>query len=153
MIYPPVSEIEPLLYLGSLQGAKDKELLESIGIQCIVQVLDEIHLDSLYETMDYLFIPLADWTSSNIVMHLPNALKFIHQNISQDKKVFIHCAAGVSRSVSIVCAYLMAKYHISYDRALKEVRNRRWCALPNPGFARQLRNISLDALISYIDNP
>ena len=45
----------------------------------------------------------------------------------------------MSRSATIACAYLMKKYRLSYDAALKQLRTKRPCVYPNPGFARQLR--------------
>lgn len=58
--FPELHEIEPNLYLGSLMAAKNRELLQSLGIQCIVQVLDEIHTGSVYEDIDYYFVSLED---------------------------------------------------------------------------------------------
>jgi len=45
----------------------------------------------------------------------------------------------MSRSATIACAYLMKKYHLSYDTALERLRSKRPCVYPNPGFAKQLR--------------
>ncbi len=49
----------------------------------------------------------------------------------------MHCKAGMSRSVSVVLAYLMRKYGWSLERAVQEVSPHR-CIHPNPGFVRQL---------------
>ena len=46
---------------------------------------------------------------------------------------------GMSRSATIACAYLMKKYQLSYDAALEQLRTKRPCVYPNPGFAKQLR--------------
>ncbi len=51
----------------------------------------------------------------------------------------VHCAAGVSRSASIVLAYMMRKLHIPLDTAIEELRKDRPCIAPNPGFLVQLR--------------
>jgi len=45
----------------------------------------------------------------------------------------------MSRSATIACAYLMKKYNLSYDMALEQLRTKRSCVYPNPGFAKQLR--------------
>jgi dual specificity phosphatase 12 len=45
----------------------------------------------------------------------------------------------MSRSATIACAYLMKKYNLSYENALKQLRIKRSCVYPNPGFANQLR--------------
>ncbi|THH10128.1 hypothetical protein EW145_g1543 [Phellinidium pouzarii] len=53
-------------------------------------------------------------------------------------RVLVHCVMGISRSTTIVCAYLMATRHISPSVALKFIRKRRPLAHPNYGFRRQL---------------
>ena len=45
----------------------------------------------------------------------------------------------MSRSATIACAYLMKKYHLSFENALERLRSKRRCVYPNEGFQRQLR--------------
>ena len=54
-------------------------------------------------------------------------------------RVLVHCAAGVSRSSATVIYYLMTREYMSYDTALKRVRDVRHIAWPNEGFEYQLR--------------
>jgi protein-tyrosine phosphatase len=65
--------------------------------------------------------------------------KFIEKQLADDKKIIVHCMAGISRSVSLVLSYLMYKYKMSYEKALATVRKNRPIANPNEGFMRQLR--------------
>lgn len=44
---------------------------------------------------------------------------------AQGGTCFVHCAAGVSRSSTAICAYLMALLNLSYDDAICFVRTRR----------------------------
>ncbi len=53
--------------------------------------------------------------------------------------MLVHCAQGMSRSVSILAAYLMWKEHISTDTALEAIKSARPCSNPNEGFVAQLR--------------
>jgi protein-tyrosine phosphatase len=46
---------------------------------------------------------------------------------------------GISRSASIVVAYLMYKNKMSYDEAFDEVKNKRSVISPNIGFQEQLK--------------
>ncbi|KAJ7475026.1 dual specificity phosphatase [Mycena latifolia] len=52
--------------------------------------------------------------------------------------VLVHCQQGVSRSPSIVIAYLIRNHAMSYDAALAFVKRKCACAKPNPGFAHAL---------------
>lgn len=51
----------------------------------------------------------------------------------------VHCHFGVSRSATLVIAYLMEKYRLSYEQAHAYVKQRRNFINPNPGFVNQLR--------------
>lgn len=50
---------------------------------------------------------------------------------------------GVSRSATIVIAYIMNKYKLSYDAALQRVKSKRRFVMPNPGFINQLKLFSI----------
>jgi len=52
--------------------------------------------------------------------------------------VLVHCFAGVSRSATIVLAYLMQEHGMSYTEAMKFVKAARWFINPNEGFRKQL---------------
>uniref|UniRef100_A0A8C2XAA0 Dual specificity protein phosphatase n=1 Tax=Cyclopterus lumpus TaxID=8103 RepID=A0A8C2XAA0_CYCLU len=52
-------------------------------------------------------------------------------------RVFVHCAVGVSRSASLVLAYLMIRHHYTLLEAINKVKERRWI-FPNRGFLKQL---------------
>lgn len=54
--------------------------------------------------------------------------------------MYVHCYAGMSRSTTIVIAYLMKTFRWGYDATLHFVRFKRSIANPNEGFAAQLRN-------------
>ena len=58
--------------------------------------------------------------------------------VSEGKVVLVHCIQGISRSVSIVIAYLMVFRRMSLRAAYDLVRSQRPRAHPNPGFILQL---------------
>ena len=58
-----------------------------------------------------------------------------------DNKVFVHCKEGMSRSATIVIAFLMKSMNLRFDNALKYVQTRRPIVDPNPGFRKQLKEL------------
>ena len=66
------------------------------------------------------------------------------------QRVLIHCAAGRSRSVSMVIGYLLGTNHSpTVGAALAFIRTKRSCASPNPGFMTQLQAMETD-LVGFL---
>lgn len=55
-------------------------------------------------------------------------------------RILVHCNKGVSRSSSMVIAYLMKRHSMPFDHALAFVVKRRPVANPNESFRRQLQD-------------
>ena len=50
----------------------------------------------------------------------------------------MHCQKGISRSASVVIAFVKEEMNLDYEKALEFVRRNRPQAKPNAGFAKQL---------------
>ncbi|MBS0616399.1 MAG: dual specificity protein phosphatase family protein [Verrucomicrobia bacterium] len=64
---------------------------------------------------------------------------FIQDALNADQKVLIHCRGGVSRSPTVLIAYLMKEFGVTHDQALNYVRSRRRGVDPNIGFRAGLQ--------------
>eukprot|EP00658_Telonema_sp_P-2_P026349 TRINITY_DN2062_c0_g1_i1.p1 TRINITY_DN2062_c0_g1~~TRINITY_DN2062_c0_g1_i1.p1 ORF type:complete len:325 (-),score=40.40 TRINITY_DN2062_c0_g1_i1:227-1201(-) len=67
-----------------------------------------------------------------------HAIQFVEGAKKAGGKVVCHCFAGVSRSATVVVAYVMYTMGLSSTEALKFVQKGRAAANPNPNFRRQL---------------
>lgn len=76
------------------------------------------------EQCNILCIPLTDG-GGNTQKSVVDALDFIHEAVSNDEKILVHCHAGRSRSVCIVAAYLLRYGGHSEDSALELIRSKR----------------------------
>lgn len=71
------------------------------------------------------------------------AVQFIRDALSNpSSRVLVHCEQGVSRSATIVLAYLCTMHHSTHSlpQLLQYVKQRRDIVSPNPAFMRQLRD-------------
>lgn len=58
-------------------------------------------------------------------------------------RVLVHCAVGVSRSASLVLAYLMVHHGFTLLQAINQVKEHRWI-FPNRGFLKQLQALEMN---------
>lgn len=85
-------------------------------------------------------VNLPDMPSSDLGQHFSTVVNFIANcRHAEQGIIYVHCAAGISRSTTCVCAYLMTHLDLTFPEALAFVTTRRRAACPNDGFTRQLR--------------
>jgi dual specificity phosphatase 12 len=127
------------LYIGGLKAVDNLDTLARAKVTHILSVLEYDHCD-YEEYSDYkrLLVQIADDPSENLLQHLPTTNNFLDAALSQGGTVLIHCAMGVSRSASVLCAFLMHRKRLSPKQALEEVRTSRPFCDPIEGFMEQL---------------
>lgn len=132
-----ISHIYNNIYLGNANAAYNSEILKKYNIQAIVQALPINKPNNGID--EYLIIPINDYPSENLLSHIPSFFEFMEKN--KEKNILVHCMAGVSRSASLVIAWLMYKFNFDYETAHKYVLNKREIINPNPGFIKQLKKL------------
>ncbi|XP_044280480.1 dual specificity protein phosphatase 22 isoform X1 [Varanus komodoensis] len=131
-----MNKILPGLFLGNFKDARDTEQLKRNNITHILSIHDSAR--PMLEGMKYLCIPAADSPSQNLARHFKESIEFIHECRLRGESCLVHCLAGVSRSATLVVAYVMTITAFGWEDALSVVRASRSCANPNAGFQRQL---------------
>ena len=76
---------------------------------------------------------IADTPGEDILAVLYDALEFIDTALKGGGKVLVHCSQGVSRSATLVIAYLMWRSGSSYDEVYAKVKEARGVTNPNIG--------------------
>lgn len=125
------------IFQGGYRSSENKELLKSLEITHILVVSSELTIH-FPDNFEYLRIAINDDELTDIKQHFDKAFEFIDKCISNGGKVLIHCAAGISRSSTITCSYLMKKNKMKFKEALELVRKGRKISTPNSGFEKQL---------------
>ncbi|XP_073092858.1 dual specificity protein phosphatase 15 isoform X5 [Manis javanica] len=86
----------------------------------------------------YLRIPVADAPEVPIKKHFKECINFIHCCRLNGGNCLVHCFAGISRSTTIVTAYVMTVTGLGWRDVLEAIKATRPIANPNPGFRQQL---------------
>lgn len=151
-IYPLLShpfdaeEIIPGLYLGSFSAALCHEGLKEHKIEYILSTVD-VH--PIYPNdFDYKILPYRDSVSENILSNLDEGVEYINESL-KNGNVLVHCFYGVSRSSSLIIAYLIKHHGHSFDSALKLIKEKRPIANPNQSFRTQLKGLNKDILKAW----
>mgnify|MGYP001165271342 CR=1 FL=1 len=134
------NEIITNLWLGDIRDSRNTEFINSIDViinctknlpfqndkkKCIrVSVEDNLEKDEIVALYKYLD-PIT---------------KFIHVQLLNDKKVFVHCYAGKQRSASVICGYLMKFLDLSYTQSTQLIKTKRYHIFtPLPNFDAALK--------------
>ncbi|KAK2463873.1 hypothetical protein APHAL10511_004178 [Amanita phalloides] len=149
-----VTEIIPHLYISDLSFAENPACLSSHRITHILSALPEaIYVPPAtllhpHPPPTRLQIRVEDFPFAELAVHLPRTTEWIGDALTRDPnaRVLVHCIEGISRSVSIVAAYLMAHFGWTPSEAVKFIKNKRRAAEPNFGFVQQLHEYARDSL-------
>jgi len=145
------SEIEPGLWVGSLAAAEDCKALLKKQITSVITVASRLHPQLAWPSLDaasiaFSRLDIEDHPQADLLGILPKALRAIDKVIKvqpQDESdragVLVHCASGMSRSVSVCMAWLMLRRGATMQEALQTIKGVRREAAPNPGFLQALK--------------
>ncbi|CAH8359201.1 unnamed protein product [Eruca vesicaria subsp. sativa] len=132
------SKVADHIYVGGDAVAKDKDILKNNGITHILNCVGFICPEYFKSDFCYRSLWLRDSPSEDITSILYDVFDYFEDVREQSGRIFVHCCQGVSRSTSLVIAYLMWREGQSFDDAFQYVKSARGIADPNMGFACQL---------------
>uniref|UniRef100_A0A8C6UU07 protein-tyrosine-phosphatase n=1 Tax=Neogobius melanostomus TaxID=47308 RepID=A0A8C6UU07_9GOBI len=136
-----ISPILPFLYLGNERDAQDLDLLLRLNIGFVVNVTTHLPLYHQKAGLRYKRLPATDNSKQNLRQYFEEVFEFIGECFFLafvSCGVLVHCQAGVSRSATVVIAYLMKHTLMTMTDAYKYVRSRRPVVSPNLNFMGQL---------------
>jgi dual specificity phosphatase 12 len=138
----PANEILPGLWLGSRHAALDDAWLKSHQIGAVFNCSKDIPFvpgqRSLFR------IPVDDNLQDDEIRNLElwswEIVYKISKELSQGKKVLVHCAAGMQRSAASVAMFLISQFRCTTDEAIAYVKSRRPIAFfGNANFYRSIK--------------
>jgi dual specificity phosphatase 12 len=134
------------IYIGNVYDAHNTTELNKHNIKNVISAVTGF--DGIYDdSFNHLSLNLIDNENQNIIHYFEITNHYIDNIISKNissisdekkQKILIHCICGVSRSVTILLAYIIKKYNYTPQYALKIVQKKRKIANPNSNFMKQL---------------
>ncbi|KER33414.1 hypothetical protein T265_00726 [Opisthorchis viverrini] len=137
VFHAKASQILPFLYIGNEIDGTSEQVLQACNIRFVLNVtpkapfLDEVRFHCCR-------IAAADMESQDLRSLFSTAFQFIEESRLSGCNILVHCQAGVSRSPSLVIAYLMAHSQLSLRDAYLLVKSKRSVISPNFSFLGQL---------------
>ncbi|XP_047233846.1 dual specificity protein phosphatase 13-like [Girardinichthys multiradiatus] len=144
-----VDEVWPNLFIGDMSVANDRYSLWKLGITHVVNTAHgrmycQGNHDFYGATVEYYGVPADDSPTFDLSRYFFPTAEYIHNSLnSNGARVLVHCAVGVSRSASLVLAYLMIYHAYTLLEAIYKVKECRWI-FPNRGFLKQLCALDLE---------
>ncbi|KAH3900107.1 probable Tyrosine-protein phosphatase YVH1 [Saccharomycodes ludwigii] len=147
------------IYVGSVQPIIDHTPLKSqYNITHVLSIIKFKVLPEYLVRKSYALknVPIDDSDTVDILQYINECNRFIDQCLYPNEPeydprkvnfkkipqsgnaVFIHCHAGMSRSVTFAVSYLMYRFGLSLTTALHAVKRKRPQAQPNDNFMDQL---------------
>jgi hypothetical protein len=142
------------LYLSGLPNNQwDLDKFERYGVQTVVSIMERRPRNIPLNHVRHHYFPLNDNPEEDIRQYFSKVSSIIFKSIRKGNSVLVHCAAGISRSVSLIIAFFLSCLPCYPEwvtdiipqtdptwtlSILKHIRNKRNIAGPNIGFIHQL---------------
>jgi protein-tyrosine phosphatase len=143
----------PWLFVGSLSAAESLKQLKKHKVTRVLTVARDLPelswSNDTNNNIQHLIVEIDDHPSANILRVAETCWSFIndaardYKNKNKNDKlvgpcILVHCASGVSRSVTAIVTWLIAHHNFSSKEALEAVKKHRSYARPNSGFKCQI---------------
>lgn len=163
--------VKGLIWIGSVNAARNKDLLEKHNIKSIVNAsgIEPIppvmknyndlginyHTFTTYDDgiekffIDCPFNKYPDFTKKDFYKYIIQGTKILKDELKKRpvvKPILVHCHAGMNRSAAVICAYLILVGKMPYDKAVKLIEDANMtrgglAALTNKHFRRALKEL------------
>lgn len=139
-------EIIKNLYLGDLASLNDKGYVQNFDMIIDVNYYygsfkspAKIYKEQgLFPELQLKHYPIEDNNYEDPFTFFDIIYDNINDGLKNNEKIYIHCHMGISRSPTIVIAYLMKKNTWSRDQALNYVKSKKPDIAPNSSFMKYL---------------
>eukprot|EP00702_Spironucleus_salmonicida_P001521 EST42812.1 Dual specificity phosphatase [Spironucleus salmonicida] len=135
------------VFVGSHYAADDEDFIFSNSISRVINsVAHQVPNRFQQLNIRYLSYQFDQAGSSQIFdskdERITQIVRFINEAVEQDSCVLIHSQNGDSRSIILMAAYLIHRFHWPPHRALQFIATKRTCSKPHPNYVKQLHEFA-----------
>jgi protein-tyrosine phosphatase len=135
-----MSEIVDNLFLGDIDDVQSLNFIADHNIQLIINAAEEVHVPDYANVNKVINLNWKDSLKQEISFNLLDELiETINEYLHDSKGVLVNCYAGISRSTTILIAYMMKMYNMKFKKAYWYVIEKRVDVMPNDNFIRILK--------------
>jgi len=144
--------ILPFLHLGDYEAFKQIGAGNPEQFSVVIKVTHQVH-DDPHNKFYYNLLPSSislydigkdlhdvDDSWCQLSNELDRILPKIEKHLQAKERVLVNCTQGVSRSATVVIAYLMWQYQVPYDKAFAFVQSKRLQISPIDAFVKGLKS-------------
>ncbi|MFD2147039.1 protein-tyrosine phosphatase family protein [Mucilaginibacter antarcticus] len=142
------SQITANLFLGSQYSLIGLQKLKALGVTAIVNMREHSDFaESQFEGVRYLHLPTVDNTPPTLQILIKGA-DFVHKEIINGGKAYIHCRQGLGRGPTMTIAYLIST-GLTFDDAFALVKSVRTFINPRSSQIEKLKELEK----YYLEHP
>lgn len=146
-------EIEDGIFIGNIKSVigdystKESDVLDILNIKVVISALSEEEYDDNmvgkedFPDIEWHRLVISDDDNEKISPHFSSVYNLVKLSRLENKNIFIHCLGGLSRSPTLVIAYLMIEHRWSFEEAHNFVKIKRPYIYINNGFINQLKEL------------
>jgi Leucine-rich repeat (LRR) protein len=122
------------LFLGGIKSTFNDYVFQYYNIDTVLTVARNLDI-FIIDNVNYEEYNIDDIIGAKINFTI---LEKIHQFLTNGRICLVHCFAGISRSPTVIIAYIMKYHNMNLNSAFNFVKSKRNKIVPNDGFWEQL---------------